>query len=313
MTNVGGVVWGCALATKHERSVNLRRSLINIRHTAIMGLRESRPLVQVIFLSRFLFGAILAGGADSHLISVAVGAVAWFAATVTVYVFNGIMDVVEDRANASRRPIASGRLPRTEAAIFTGCAAVLALALGTTAGIGIDVALFLGLGYFYSGPPQPAKRVGVATCAVIATLGLTTFWAGARAAHGHSATAIVFGLVMSGWMGLVGALAKDVTDVRGDELAGRRTFAVRYGIGPVARCAAVLAVAVAAAGVTAAALTASILLPCMLVLTVGAGKVAADYRSLAGDKPRDPYSAFMATQYATVIALGITLVVHHAA
>lgn len=278
----------------------------------ITGLLESRPVVQVMFLSRFLAGAVLTGRAGAHLVSVAGGAVGWFAAAVAVYVFNGIMDVAEDRGNGSRRPIASGRLPRASAAIFTGCAAALALGIGTTAGIAVDALLFLGLGYLYSGPPRPAKGAGVATCAVIAALGLATFWAGARAAHGHSAAAVVFGLVMSGWMGLVGALAKDITDVPGDALAGRHTFAVRYGIVPVARCTAALAVAVAVAGVTATALTAPVLLPSMLVLTLGACRVAGDCRSLSGEMPRNPYHSFMAAQYATIAALGLTLLARHA-
>jgi 4-hydroxybenzoate polyprenyltransferase len=278
----------------------------------IMGLLESRPLVQVMFLSRFLAGAALTGRAGAHLASVAAGAVAWFAAAVAVYVFNGIMDVAEDRGNGSRRPIASGRLPRASAAIFTSCAAALALGIGTTAGIAVGALLFLGLGYLYSGPPRPAKRSGVATCAVIAALGLVTFWAGARAAQGHSVAAAVFGLVMSGWMGLVGALAKDITDMPGDALAGRHTFAVRYGIIPVARGAAAFAFAVAVAGVTAATLTAPVLLPSMLVLTVGAGRIAGDCRSLAGETPRNPYRSFMAAQYAAIAVLGITLLARHA-
>ncbi|WP_182878052.1 UbiA family prenyltransferase [Microbispora sp. H10670] len=277
-----------------------------------MGLLESRPLVQVMFLSRFLAGAALTGRVGAHVVSVAAGAVAWSAAAVAVYVFNGIMDVAEDRGNGSRRPIASGRLSRANATAFTGCAAALALAIGTTAGITVHVLLFLGLGYLYSGPPRAAKRAGAAACAVIAALGLATFWAGARAAHGHSAAVVVFGLVMSGWMGLVGALAKDIADVPGDALAGRRTFAVRYGITPVARCAAALAVAVAVAGDAAAALTAPVLLPSMLILTLGACRVAGDCRSLAGETPRNPYRSFMATQYATIAALGITLFTRHA-
>jgi 4-hydroxybenzoate polyprenyltransferase/chlorophyll synthase/homogentisate solanesyltransferase/geranylgeranylglycerol-phosphate geranylgeranyltransferase len=272
-----------------------------------MGLLESRPLVQVMFLSRFLAGAALTGRAGEHLGPVAAGAVAWLAAAVAVYVFNGVMDVAEDRGNGSRRPIASGRLPRAGAAIFTACTAGLTLGIGATAGILAEVLLFLGLGYLYSGPPRPAKRSGTAACAVIAALGLVTVWAGMRAAQGYSTSAVVFGLVVSGWMGLVGALAKDVTDVPGDTLAGRDTFAVRHGIVRVARYTAALAITVALAGVAAAALTAPVLLPAMLVLAAGAGRVAADCRTVAGSAPRDPYRSFMATQYATIATLAVTL------
>lgn len=285
-------------------------------HTVGMGLLESRPLVQVMFVSRFLAGAVLTGGVGEHGASVVTGTVAWFSASVSVYVFNGVMDVAEDRANRSRRPIASGRLPRANTLVFMGCATVLALGLGTAVGIVIDVALFLGLGYLYSGPPLPAKRSGPAASAVITGLGLTTFWAGAHTAQGSSPDAVVFGLVMSGWMGLVGALAKDIGDVPGDALAGRRTFAVRYGIVPVARSTAVLAVVVGAAGIAASALTAPILLPSMLVLAICSLRLAGRCRSLAVHSAltttRDPYRTFMAAQYAVTGTLGITLLAHHA-
>ncbi|MER5704057.1 UbiA family prenyltransferase [Micromonospora sp. NPDC002296] len=277
-------------------------------HTVVMGLLESRPLVQVMFLSRFLAGAALTGQARAHLAAVAVGAVAWSSAAVAVYIFNGVMDVAEDRGNGSHRPIASGRLPRSSAAALAGGTAALALGAGAVAGIEVEVLIFLGLGFVYSGPPFPAKRQGMAASVVVAGLGLLTFLGGMGAAQGFSAAAVVFGLVMSGWMGLVGALAKDLTDVPGDAVAGRRTFAVRHGVGPVARYTAVLAVGVAATGLTAAALAAPILLPSMLVLTAAAFRLAVDCRSLTGNALAQPYRSFMAGQYGAVAALGLSLV-----
>jgi 4-hydroxybenzoate polyprenyltransferase len=293
------------------------RFLRHAWHTIMMGLLESRPAVQVIFLNRFLAGAVLTGSADKHLRSIAAGAAAWVAAAVAVYVFNGMMDVVEDRGNGSPRPIASGRLRLRGAGTFTGCAAILAAVLGIGAGVGIEVGLFLCLCYLYSGPPRPAKGSGAAALTVIASLGLVTFYAGTRAAHASSPAAVVFGLVMSGWMTLVGALAKDISDVPGDALGGRRTFPVRYGIISVARCTIVLAAVVGAAGIAASFLTAPILLPSMLVLAVGAYRVVAKCRSLAiapaaAEQLRAPYQGFMVTQYAVTAVIWITLLLRYA-
>lgn len=72
--------------------------------------------------------------------------------------FNGLADVVEDRANASTRPIASGRLSNRDALLVVQGAVVLSLALSAAAGITIQAVVFLLLGYAYSGPPFPAKR-----------------------------------------------------------------------------------------------------------------------------------------------------------
>ena len=145
---------------------------------------------------------------------------------------------------------------------------------------------------------------------------MITFYAGTRAAQASSPAAVVFGLVVSGWMALVGALAKDISDVPGDALGGRRTFPVRYGIISVARCTAVLAVVVGAAGVATSFLTAPILLPSMLVLAIGAYWVAGKCHSLVGPPadadPRAPYHSFMVTQYAVTAVLWITLLLRYA-
>jgi hypothetical protein len=49
-----------------------------------LGLIESRPIVQVMFVSRFLAAALLGGGTIHHAGAIAAGAIAWFAAAVAV-------------------------------------------------------------------------------------------------------------------------------------------------------------------------------------------------------------------------------------
>jgi len=67
---------------------------------------EARPVVQVIFLARFVCAA-LPGPFSGR---VALGAVSWLFAVLAVYLANGVTDIVEDRHNGSTRPIASGAL-----------------------------------------------------------------------------------------------------------------------------------------------------------------------------------------------------------
>src|SRR5215212_2004128 len=99
---------------------------------------EARPAVQGIFLLRFLAGAsfaspLFAGGVSCSLLA---GAALWICATLSVYIFNGVMDVEEDRINSSSRPVARGKLKVTHAAgVSVGLAALSvagSFALGST-------------------------------------------------------------------------------------------------------------------------------------------------------------------------------------
>lgn len=301
------------LVSKGDVSAKTNVSLLWPGETLKLGLIESRPTVQVLFIGRFLAVASLGGEVGGHAGTITAGNVTWFAATVAVYVFNGIMDVPEDRGNCSRRPIASGRLTLPAASWFAAGAAVAALALGALAGIEIPLVVFLVLGYVYSGPPRAAKRSAPAASAVVMGLGLVTSWASVQASGGTITTAIlVFALVMSAWMGLVGAVVKDLGDALGDAIAGRRTFAVLYGVQHVARWAGIVAVTVAVAGLAAAIVWAPVLVPAMLALFVGAILVWVRCGEMAtrrkGKQSRGPYRAFMIAQYSFISVTAISLI-----
>ena len=158
---------------------------VNLYRVLRLAWEESRPIVQVAIVGRFLAGSLLAcPSADKMRSQVPVAAIAWLAAGVAVYLFNGSADVVEDRANASTRPIASGRLSNRDALLVVQGAVVLSLALSAAAGITIQAVVFLLLGYAYSGPPFPAKRHWAAASVCIGASGTVTFWAAAQAV-GH--------------------------------------------------------------------------------------------------------------------------------
>src|SRR2546423_11576812 len=106
---------GPASGSVFIRSLIRRAGRVDMRvpvpRSVVLGLAEARPVVQVIFMLRFTAGAVLA---DPERTTVRpqfwAGAAAWYCATVAIYLYNGVTDVVEDRANHSRRPIAGGRL-----------------------------------------------------------------------------------------------------------------------------------------------------------------------------------------------------------
>jgi 4-hydroxybenzoate polyprenyltransferase len=242
---------------------------------------------------------------------VVVGAATWQLAILAVYLFNGVMDVSEDRVNHSGRPIARGSLdPRTALGV-TLCAAALALAGSALLGgqFAWTVPAILVLGYLYSGPPFCLKARIFGTSMVASLGGMLTYYSGYLGNGGHlaDATLPVFAVAMSLWMGLVGGLSKDFSDAAGDAAAGRRTAVVSYGPTRARIAVAVIAVALGATflGVAAAGVPA-LLIPAAAT-ALGATWVAV--LSLAGRTTGDrqvlrrPYRAFMVTQYAVHVLL----------
>lgn len=275
---------------------------------------EARPSVLVIFLLRYLASGALAHGAHPALARVIGGGFAWVVAIFAIYLFNGVMDIEEDRINGSGRPIARGALPAGIAARVAAGAAVVSLVTSVLLGAGLiwPVAAVLVTGFLYSGPPCFFKRQVPGTTAVCVSLGLLTYWAGVCASTAAGwrfpgVTWLVFVLTMSGWMGLVGAPAKDLGDVEGDRAAGRRTVPVILG---ERRARAVIAAAAVAAGVAfwgAGVLLATSLIVPAVVLSGGGVAVAVMSASplSRGDRRRRrlPYRIFMITQFAVHLSL----------
>ena len=275
--------------------------------------REARPVVQVVFQLRFMAGVVLSGGLATGtglaaVGSIIAGALVWLCATASVYLLNGAADVVEDRANGSRRPVAAGRLTPAnacQAAAVLGIAALVGAAAQSVLLLLLTAALLV-LGVAYSQPPLALKRWtgGVAVVAVLG--GLLTYAAGAVAGGRPTIVTITFAGLLSVWMAVVGALTKDLPDVFGDMVAGRRTIAVVWGARTATRLAATAAAGI---GVTALLLS-HLLVPQLLIqgwlLAVG-GVVVARYALLV-DTTRPsalsrPYRAFMATQYVVHLSL----------
>jgi 4-hydroxybenzoate polyprenyltransferase len=278
-------------------------------------LSEARPVVQAIFLMRFLAGALLvAPGHVPHPGRIALGAAGWSCSTIAVYVYNGIADRAEDIANGSVRPIASGRLSVRYAGGTAGTLAAIGLLCAWSLGRaeGLCAVLFLLIGYGYSGPPFPLKnRYATCTLGGIA-LGLTTYLGGSLAVgRGLSVPFVVFAGAMSLWMGGVGGIAKDLSDVEGDRIAGRRTLPIIVGERAARLLLAGVAALVALSFGTAATLSAARLVWCACAVVVGAAVVGRLSMSAAtlGERSsrRLPYSAFMWTQHAAHIVLAATI------
>jgi 4-hydroxybenzoate polyprenyltransferase len=277
-------------------------------------IKEARPSVLGVHLIRFSVGASMAAQLTGHwaISRACAGAVSWEAAVCSVYLFNGAMDVREDRVNGSRRPIASGTLSRSAALLYAAAAAAASLVCAAFLGA-MPACVVLGVlvaGWQYSAKPCCLKRHPAGTACVGGILGVLAYLAGYSAQAGAQwprphLGPLIFVLAMSGWMALVGAPAKDLPDVAGDAAAGRRTLPLIWGE------TATLCVIGAAAMATSAVLcvAAAVKDPVLWwpAAAVCAGTLAIACASLgrmwAGNpsRRRRPYRIFMVTQYAANI------------
>jgi len=156
----------------------------------------------------------------------------------------------------------------------------------------------LALGVAYSVGPN-LKRSALAAGFSVATAAALTYVAGALTCHASAGMVAVF-TVWAAWIGVV-SVVKDLSDVAGDRLEGRRTLPVL--LGPVrAAWATVVAAACCAAGFV---VTVWLLAPsALLVAWVVSGGSALLVATLAAVRPgqdrhtlRRPYRTFMVTQF----------------
>jgi 4-hydroxybenzoate polyprenyltransferase len=277
---------------------------------------EARPIVQLIFLLRFLAGAVLGGEGFRAILKVSVllAALTWLFTTWTIYLLNGVADIVEDRENQSRRPIARGDLPQRTARTVVGLLAALSLVAGTiqSTTMLILVALMLGLGWLYSMGPRPLKGNIPGFVVSVTALGLLTYAAGWHASGTRTLGTSVwlFGTMMSLWMGL-GGWTKDLPDIRGDRLAGRRSLPVILGDRTARQVMAATASMVGwGFGILGVTFMCSHLFPA--TTTVWAGSIGLALAVLRSPRSADrsakrlPYRIFMLTQYTAHIVLFAT-------
>jgi 4-hydroxybenzoate polyprenyltransferase len=294
-----------------SRDVGLRISQV------LLCVVEARPVVLLIYVMRFAVAFALAYPDAPIPVSwrFPVALTTWLAVAGSVYLFDGVMDVVEDRANGSARPIARGALPvrvaATVSAIWAGISVIGAILLGAPYVFLVPFALLLG--YAYSGALLRLKRWSLAAGVTVLIAGGLTFLAGGAVRGGlpTSTRLFVFAIAMSAWMGLVGAVAKDFADVPGDLHSGRRTCAVVKGVHFAARRLSVNALLVAAGFVVVAALVDRLLLWPATAVLLGAVAIALACRpGPAEARPRRPYRTFMVTQYAAHVGTLLAIVMH---
>jgi 4-hydroxybenzoate polyprenyltransferase len=260
-----------------------------------------------VFALRFTVGGALADSAGIDLASVALGVASWFMTVWAVYLLNGISDIAGDRANGSKRPLATGELERSAALAWCIALSTCAIVLGSLVGwiFVLLVCAMLAFGAAYSLGPFAAKKWGIPALTVAAIGSFITYLAGAIAFDAVATVPLLgFDTVMSCWILMVGH-TKDFGDVRGDRVMGRRTLPLVLGEQSARRLVAAGATIVAACGAVAAALNSSLIPLALLAPASGFIAVCAARSDLSRCQKsvRRPYRVFMLAQYSTNIGV----------
>jgi 4-hydroxybenzoate polyprenyltransferase len=162
------------------------------------------------------------------------------------------------------------------------------------------------LGYCYSSPAIHFKSHAIASAGTGMCLGLLTYHAGhsAYTGNGWSYPGGALPVFMAGvtiWMGLVGGLTKDLSDVAGDVAAGRHTVPVIWGEARARRAVVAAALGLAVGFCAAGASTSALLIWPGMAMLGGATAltIVCLGRFTPGNQPssRRPYRVFMTTQY----------------
>jgi len=153
-------------------------------------------------------------------------------------VLNDIWDAPGDRTNArADRPLASGRVRRGTADLLVWWGACLGLAGAALVGGTLLALALVSLAFMAAYSPLLKRRGLAGNCTVAAVAGFPLMF-GALAVH-HAAAGVV-PWILAAWLHLGREVAKDLVDVPGDRVLGRRTLPIRSGEGVARNVARVI-------------------------------------------------------------------------
>lgn len=298
--------------TDQVSSIDVNRGSANLRRHLVSGylaIREARPLVQAIVILRFLAALVLlhAHGGVVHIRQAACALAGLSLVSVAVYLLNGVADLAGDIANGSTRPLARGALTLPFVRCTVAVTALVGQLFAFVAGPATEacVAVMLLVGIRYSCGRRPWKNTARgAACAVTCLGGSTYATAITVTPHARLGCLLMTAVVMTAWMGLVGAGAKDFADVAGDALTGRQVQPERGQA--CRRRVAVCSLLVAGMYLAAAANVACLRWSAAALLLAAIAVAALSWNCpLAGPRNvlRRSYRAFMAGQYGAHLLL----------
>jgi 4-hydroxybenzoate polyprenyltransferase len=154
----------------------------------------------------------------------------YFAALAT-YMYNDFTDIGVDRLNSYKRPLVSGKATKEQVLTLAMILNVIALVLAYSTNIyaTMIVLAFIVLGILYSHPKTSLKEKFPHKTIVTATGGALASLFGGLAVGNMLLYVVYAALVSFAFLFIMGPIA-DISDLKGDRAAGRRTFPLVVGV-----------------------------------------------------------------------------------
>lgn len=186
-------------------------------------------MVFAVFIGYFIQSGRIPSAMEATLASITA-----YTLTASSMVVNDIRDREIDAVNNPKRPIPSGIVKVSEAlpfAVLLGSLGLLSSALLGWGPIAL-ASLFYGLALLYN---LHLKRLGLIGNATVSASIAAPYIYGAVLAEGMVGLDVVIIALMSFLSGMGREVVKGISDVKGDESRGVRTFAISHGVEAAAR------------------------------------------------------------------------------
>lgn len=218
-----------------SQPIILEKPRISQRHSPLAPLRSFLSLAKseyrvTMFVWSVVIAYLLATDLKPNPVELVGLVLSWYFVSFGVYVFNALTDVDEDRIDHPSRPLASSSVSLSDAwSIFV---ASIAIGFVTSLFVGVPCLIFVLssflLGVAYSHPSIRAKRrfplkvaVSVAGAFIVSLCG--------GIVGGNLDGAVYFSAIFFGLFAMVTLLLGDLSDVRGDTIAGVKSLPVVIG------------------------------------------------------------------------------------
>jgi len=185
-------------------------------------------------------GQAIALGKLPSISSVGLGFLLGFFLSGSAMIFNDYFDLEVDRINAPQRPLPAGLLTPSEALVFGGVTAVIALVLALIVHpIAFSVCLVAWLlGFLYN---WKLKAAGLWGNLIVSANVATTFIIGGISVVGGAATPMVWTFAAIAFIfDLAEEIAGDAMDMAGDQKRSSKSLAILYGKQTALRISALL-------------------------------------------------------------------------
>ncbi len=224
----------CGLNTDSESGQQMQNAYLGSKKSNYLSIlyhfAKNRTQIYMYLGPAIISMLIASYGSPNLSVAVPVALAIYFVA-MAAYMYNDVTDISIDKLNSYKRPLVSGNANKREVLTLVMILNAIALILVYSTSIYATLAVlsFIFLGIIYSHPKTslkekfPHKTIATATAGALASL------TGGLAAGNMLPYVVYAALVSFAFLFTMGPIA-DISDLKGDRAAGRRTFPLIVGV-----------------------------------------------------------------------------------